>query len=1099
MKKKFLSIVTLSALIGLPIAMLSSCDEPTGPTQTTKYTVSYDTTSSDYTINGLNAEYASGETVSFTVTINNDAKEIDSVKIGTTTINPVNGTYTFQMPAQNVTIEVTLKDKEAVEPPVEHTLTVTANSTEVSEGLAIQLEVKFDGALKTEGYTITADDSTLVQISGTSVVAIKSGTVTLTVNYLFEGVTYTQSIVITIIESDTMTIAEAKTKEIGTMVTIRATVTASGGTSAYLSDSTGGIYVYNWYFETDDTAITNKMWTVGQSVEVRAKLTESPNGEHAIQLSSYENGAPIEGAYAYTIDQEVVPMTPILLNENVYRNLTIDEVGNLYTFTAVYLSGEPTTDKAQDVIFKLGESTEITLRTDGSSSKMYDNDIQSLVDSWEEMNLTAGDEVQITAPLSWFYDPQFAYISHGTTITKTGNHEDVFVPDPFEEYRISDIKKFAQNAEYNGVAYYLGRNDNAYTKGDELTYNAVYVGDGTEYYMLYNVPARYLPANLVPGETIIAWGGIVSDYNGIKESTVTSMGKLSTFEGLEKPVIPTLNAENSLTLSEDLMSAKVKIEGATVTNVTSDSNENKTITFTVGNNSYSLYLDSRYTNLDGTLAGSLKVGDVFDTYSFVSSNNGKYQFVYVDELTVKGGGTVDPEPEPSELNTIDEVLAMANGTNYKVRGYWMGSCNADNMNYGNYNAAYIADGEDSYLLYRLDKDLISSLTLIPGETIVEVEGQTANYGEPGDIILPEGTVSSIKVVENDTNIKAPVVKEINSSNPVFTFTEDTLNDKVKISDAIVTKIDKDSRNTLTITFNVGTDSTNYTLYIDNRYNDLSAFDTLEIGSTFSTYSWVGVHGTSYQFTYYEDLVVKAPELINPTSVELTSDKTEIKINETAKLSYTTEPINANATPTFTSSDDAIATVNEKGVVTGVSQGTATITITFEGGVTDSIDIDVSDEQLTVYSYNYNVEYHSDNTISNSIYSSGITNGDNQGALEVLNNFSNTSATSIFESVTECSYLYTSSKVENSGLKFSSSKVDGSITFNTSIEVKGIVINAICWKNDKSSITVNNSTIQFSANNGTTIENLAFNFDSATKTITISAKERFVITGIEFVI
>ena len=260
-----------------------------------------------------------------------------------------------------------------------------------------------------------------------------------------------------------------------------------------------------------------------------------------------------------------------------------------------------------------------------------------------------------------------------------------------------------------------------------------------------------------------------------------------------------------------------------------------------------------------------------------------------------------------------------------------------------------------------------------------------------------------------------------------------------------------------------------------------------------------MHGTSYQFTYYEDLVVKAPELINPTSVELTSDKTEIKINETAKLSYTTEPINANATPTFTSSDDAIATVNEKGVVTGVSQGTATITITFEGGVTDSIDIDVSDEQLTVYSYNYNVEYYSDNTISNSIYSSGITNGDNQGALEVLNNFSNTSATSIFESVTECSYLYTSSKVENSGLKFSSSKVDGSITFNTSIEVKGIVINAICWKNDKSSITVNNSTIQFSSNNGTTIENLAFNFDSATKTITISAKERFVITGIEFII
>lgn len=56
---------------------------------------------------------------------------------------------------------------------------------------------------------------------------------------------------------------------------MRGKVTASLGTSAYISDSTGGAYIYNWLFNNADTAITNKSFTVGQTVDITAFIVHS--------------------------------------------------------------------------------------------------------------------------------------------------------------------------------------------------------------------------------------------------------------------------------------------------------------------------------------------------------------------------------------------------------------------------------------------------------------------------------------------------------------------------------------------------------------------------------------------------------------------------------------------------------------------------------------------------------------------------------------------------------------------------------------------------------------------------------------------------------
>ena len=77
-------------------------------------------------------------------------------------------------------------------------------------------------------------------------------------------------------------------------------------------------------------------------------------------------------------------------------------------------------------------------------------------------------------------------------------------------------------------------------------------------------------------------------------------------------------------------------------------------------------------------------------------------------------------------------------------------------------------------------------------------------------------------------------------------------------------------------------------------------------------------------------------------VALTADKTTLELNESAQLSYTLSPANAIGTGlvTFSSSDSAVAAVDESGVVTGLAYGTAVITATTGDGKTGACEINV---------------------------------------------------------------------------------------------------------------------------------------------------------------
>ena len=201
MKKRiipFLAIATLLAACGeKPNTPSTSTGTDSVQTEVTKYTITV-SKSSDYTVEGLAAEgYAEGATVTFTITVKNDKKEIDKVIVDGTQLVASNGTYTFKMPSKNVAIVVQLKDKAGVK-----VATVTVDNESPKVGDVVNVILKLDNVAVTEGVTVTATTGAdLVTIEGTKITCKKEGAVALEVAATVDGIAYKKDVNFTIGEA----------------------------------------------------------------------------------------------------------------------------------------------------------------------------------------------------------------------------------------------------------------------------------------------------------------------------------------------------------------------------------------------------------------------------------------------------------------------------------------------------------------------------------------------------------------------------------------------------------------------------------------------------------------------------------------------------------------------------------------------------------------------------------------------------------------------------------------------------------------------------------------------------------------------------------
>lgn len=566
-------------------------------------------------------------------------------------------------------------------PSVKNSYTFDVNG-ELKEGMTVTLIFKNNGSAIVEQASVvySVDDASKATVSGNKITFTGNGSVKITANYKGETIEKT----VEVAEGEHIyTIAEAKaaSSDASHLIKMRGKVTASLGTSAYISDTTGGAYIYNWSFNSADTAITNKSFTVGQTVDITAFIVHSTNGgERGLQISNYNSGSRVSGTSAIVSTTEVEAMKPIELDEAGYKALTYDKVGNLYTFEAEYVSGNPK-EKGVNVKFKLG-NTDIVLRTD-----KYDPASPS-------DTLVAGKKYKITAPLSWFNGAQFAYASSGVSIVEadseplevsyTGN---AYVGDKVTLVTTASGVKVTEGVTYtieegsnlasleNGVLTITGEgaikvkatyvkdgktltaevtiNATALTlsklselksmttgkvksrgyvmgytgtpRSDSGLYDKVFIADGEDYFILYKVQPEQLTGINV-GDLIEFTGDIqhykqadVTTYE-TKNNVITKLTEADS--SIVKPTATELTSSSAaFAFGQANISKAYKINQGVVTSNTKDSKGNMTVKFTLGSNEYELFMDSRDYDITKDPFIKLTVGAVFNADVFAAASN----------------------------------------------------------------------------------------------------------------------------------------------------------------------------------------------------------------------------------------------------------------------------------------------------------------------------------------------------------------------------------------------------------------------------------------------------------------------------------------------
>lgn len=587
-------------------------------------------------------------------------------------------------PSQQPSNNPTTPSNNSQTPSVKNSYTFDVNG-ELKEGMTVTLIFKNNGSAIVEQASVvySVDDASKATVSGNKITFTGNGSIKITATYKGETIEKT----VEVAEGEHIyTIAEAKAakSDLNNLIKMRGKVTASLGKSAYISDTTGGAYIYNWSFNNADTAITNKSFTVGQTVDITAFIVHSTNGgERGLQISNWnsEKKERVSGTSAIVSTTEVEAMKPIELDEAGYKALTYDKVGNLYTFEAEYVSGKPSIGTGANVKFKLG-NTDIVLRTDSNDPAVPSD------------TLVTGKKYKITAPLSWFNGAQFAYASSGVSIveadseplevTYTGN---AYVGEIVNLETTASGVKVTEGVTYtieegsnlasleNGVLTITGEgtikvkatyvkdgktltaevtiNATALTlsklselksmttgkvksrgyvmgytgtpRSDSGLYDKVFVADGEDYFILYKVQPEQLTGINV-GD-LIEFTGDIQHY---KQADVTTyetahnvITKLTeTDSSIVKPTATELTSSSAaFAFGQANISKAYKINEGVVVSNTVDSKGNMTVKFTLGSNEYELFMDSLDYDITKDSFTKLKAGAVFNADVFAAATN----------------------------------------------------------------------------------------------------------------------------------------------------------------------------------------------------------------------------------------------------------------------------------------------------------------------------------------------------------------------------------------------------------------------------------------------------------------------------------------------
>ena len=211
----------------------------------------------------------------------------------------------------------------------------------------------------------------------------------------------------------------------------------------------------------------------------------------------------------------------------------------------------------------------------------------------------------------------------------------------------------------------------------------------------------------------------------------------------------------------------------------------------------------------------------------------------------------------------------------------------------------------------------------------------------------------------------------------------------------------------------------------------------------------------------------------PTSVTATEKEVNMKSGTTHQLSATVKPDNARSKVlTYTSSNPAVASVSDTGLVTALGAGTTTVTLTTINGLTDTVIVNVTNVKYTVNHNKMNIDGNG-YTKAETVTGVGKVGDVITPNVKTYEGFTSPETQSITlteeDAVVDYNYernKYTLSVTASKGSSIDGSTASGEYYYDTEITLKGAALDGYTWS--KWSDNVTDSTRTFKINKNTSV-------------------------------
>lgn len=276
---------------------------------------------------------------------------------------------------------------------------------------------------------------------------------------------------------------------------------------------------------------------------------------------------------------------------------------------------------------------------------------------------------------------------------------------------------------------------------------------------------------------------------------------------------------------------------------------------------------------------------------------------------------------------------------------------------------------------------------------------------------------------------------------------------------------------------------------------LSADFTLYEGVEYALNFYFGGYNSSKS---YASIYVygATPNYMAPTGVTV-SGSAEVSVGAKAQLAAVVAPSGSNPLVTWASADEKIASVDAKGVVTGVAEGSVKITAASVADPTKIGEYSVTVKAAVPSSSLAKFDFSKIPSVATSATVSGAYDDTTFLALFTGNDYKASGTNPITAVKTAAAYGATvTDGPKKQGIKLGSSKLVGSVVFTSSVSLSKVSVSFFGW-NDKnlSTITLGTASKTLVAADLDTEQTISL--ENAGTSFTLSSTKRIVVTAMEF--